>query len=159
MSDSFFWLGYPDSNQERQDQNLQCYHYTIPQTCGAFLKMRVQRYSFFWNLQKKTQVFYKKTQIFMESVLFWGYLVYLCSSKHTYLYLMEQTLQLVDTITKGIQEKKGQRIVVANLRASKVLLVTISSFVRAIRLRKWRLSPSLSATWPASSWARSRRQW
>ena len=25
-------LGYPDSNQERQDQNLQCYHYTIPQT-------------------------------------------------------------------------------------------------------------------------------
>ena len=26
-----FLLGYPDSNQERQDQNLQCYHYTIPQ--------------------------------------------------------------------------------------------------------------------------------
>lgn len=25
-------LGYPDSNQERQDQNLQCYHYTISQT-------------------------------------------------------------------------------------------------------------------------------
>ena len=25
-------LGYPDSNQKRQDQNLQCYHYTIPQT-------------------------------------------------------------------------------------------------------------------------------
>lgn len=29
---SFWKLGYPDSNQERQDQNLQCYHYTIPQT-------------------------------------------------------------------------------------------------------------------------------
>ena len=30
-------LGYPDSNQERQDQNLQCYHYTIPQclNCGC----------------------------------------------------------------------------------------------------------------------------
>ncbi len=28
---------------------------------------------------------------------------------------MEQTRQLVDTITKGIQEKKGQRIVVADL--------------------------------------------
>ena len=26
-----FVLGYPDSNQKRQDQNLQCYHYTIPQ--------------------------------------------------------------------------------------------------------------------------------
>ena len=25
-------LGYPDSNQERQDQNLQCYHYTIAQS-------------------------------------------------------------------------------------------------------------------------------
>ena len=29
-------LRYPDSNQNRQDQNLQCYHYTIPQ-------FRVQR--------------------------------------------------------------------------------------------------------------------
>ena len=27
-----FLLGYPDSNQERQDQNLQCYHYTIAQS-------------------------------------------------------------------------------------------------------------------------------
>ena len=31
LLDDFFVLGYPDSNQERQDQNLQCYHYTIPQ--------------------------------------------------------------------------------------------------------------------------------
>ena len=29
---------------------------------------------------------------------------------------MEQTRQLVETITKGIQEKKGQRIVVADLQ-------------------------------------------
>ncbi len=28
----FSSLGYPDSNQERQDQNLQCYHYTIAQS-------------------------------------------------------------------------------------------------------------------------------
>ena len=28
-------LGYPDSNQERQDQNLQCYHYTIAQSIVA----------------------------------------------------------------------------------------------------------------------------
>ena len=33
----------------------------------------------------------------------------------TYLILMEQTRQLVDTIVKGIQEKKGQNIVVADL--------------------------------------------
>ena len=31
MLEVFLLLGYPDSNQERQDQNLQCYHYTIPQ--------------------------------------------------------------------------------------------------------------------------------
>ena len=30
-------LGYPDSNQERQDQNLQCYHYTIAQCFGVKL--------------------------------------------------------------------------------------------------------------------------
>ena len=29
-------LGYPDSNQERQDQNLQCYHYTIAQSFFLF---------------------------------------------------------------------------------------------------------------------------
>ena len=35
-------LGYPDSNQERQDQNLQCYHYTI-----AHCLIAMQRYNFF----------------------------------------------------------------------------------------------------------------
>ena len=29
-------MGYPDSNQERQDQNLQCYHYTIAQSFFSF---------------------------------------------------------------------------------------------------------------------------
>ena len=33
-----FLLGYPDSNQERQDQNLQCYHYTIAQTNSITMK-------------------------------------------------------------------------------------------------------------------------
>ena len=43
---AIFLLGYPDSNQERQDQNLQCYHYTIPQfRCKEkpFSRLRVQR--------------------------------------------------------------------------------------------------------------------
>ena len=42
----FFCLGYPDSNQERQDQNLQCYHYTIPQCLVCYqplVELRVQR--------------------------------------------------------------------------------------------------------------------
>ena len=31
VCETLLLLGYPDSNQERQDQNLQCYHYTIAQ--------------------------------------------------------------------------------------------------------------------------------
>ncbi len=35
-------LAYLDSNQERQNQNLQCYHYTISQ-CVALLRFALQR--------------------------------------------------------------------------------------------------------------------
>ena len=53
-------LGYPDSNQERQDQNLQCYHYTIAQCSARPLgHLRLQSYIFFMNSQifmlKKSQ--------------------------------------------------------------------------------------------------------
>ena len=37
LETSYSLLGYPDSNQERQDQNLQCSHYTIPQWNVAIL--------------------------------------------------------------------------------------------------------------------------
>ena len=52
----YFLLGYPDSNQERQDQNLQCYHYTIAQSkcllkvclackrCSLFASAKVRRF-------------------------------------------------------------------------------------------------------------------
>lgn len=33
-------LGYQDSNLERQDQNLMCYHYTIAQ-CFAFAGAKI----------------------------------------------------------------------------------------------------------------------
>ena len=64
---SFFQLGYPDSNQERQDQNLQCYHYTIPQCLFArelISQLRVQRYYFFPNYQNFCRKKYKKPQFF-----------------------------------------------------------------------------------------------
>ena len=32
QDDCLRMLGYSDSNQEKQDQNLLCYHYTIAQT-------------------------------------------------------------------------------------------------------------------------------
>ena len=40
-------LSYLDSNQERQIQNLQCYHYTIAQSCGANLRHISFRSKFF----------------------------------------------------------------------------------------------------------------
>ena len=36
----FLELGYPDSNQEKQDQNLLCYHYTISQSVCSPSKER-----------------------------------------------------------------------------------------------------------------------
>ena len=35
-----FLLDYQDSNLDKQNQNLLCYHYTIVQTLGAFLRKR-----------------------------------------------------------------------------------------------------------------------
>ena len=30
-----WWLSYPDSNQNKQNQNLLCYHYTIGQSAST----------------------------------------------------------------------------------------------------------------------------
>ena len=58
----YVWkLGYPDSNQERQDQNLQCYHYTIPQSIRMFempSRIRLQKYTLFWILPKEKPSFF-----------------------------------------------------------------------------------------------------
>ena len=48
-------LGYPDSNQERQDQNLQCYHYTIAQSNDKISHLRCKVITFFWNYKTKSQ--------------------------------------------------------------------------------------------------------
>ena len=42
-------LGYSDSNQEKQDQNLLCYHYTIAQNqrTTVIFNLTVQRYNIF----------------------------------------------------------------------------------------------------------------
>ena len=36
----FFWLDYLDSNQDKQNQNLLCCHYTIVQSFGATSRKR-----------------------------------------------------------------------------------------------------------------------
>ena len=66
ISHSAFLLGYPDSNQERQDQNLQCYHYTISQFMLAnqenslFLVCECKGTTFFCILQENREKFSKK---------------------------------------------------------------------------------------------------
>ena len=56
-----FLLGYPDSNQERQDQNLQCYHYTIPQYSNNFLTHAKNRKdSFFLSYTLLSQCVFSK---------------------------------------------------------------------------------------------------
>ena len=57
------WLGYSDSNQEWQDQNLQCYHYTISQfPIGKQLisELRCKGTTFFETNKKKWEFFIKK---------------------------------------------------------------------------------------------------
>ena len=64
-----FGLGYPDSNQKRQDQNLQCYHYTIPQysmtsynldVCFQMIsELRVQSYGLFLKLPNFFAIFFR----------------------------------------------------------------------------------------------------
>ena len=51
----FKLLGYPDSNQERQDQNLQCYHYTIPQC----LTSAAETLGLFLNADAKVRLFFE----------------------------------------------------------------------------------------------------
>lgn len=43
----FSQLFYADSNDDKQNQKLLCYHYTIEQT-NVLLQERVQKYSFLW---------------------------------------------------------------------------------------------------------------
>ena len=68
---------------------------------------------------------------------------------------MTVTTQLVETITKGIQEKKGQDIVIVDLSQIDGAIANISSSVRADHPHRWRLLPSRWAKTAAKAWAKS----
>ena len=53
-------LGYLDSNQEKQDQNLLCYHYTIAQ-CFLFSTAKVQ---LFYEPANFSSIFYIRKILF-----------------------------------------------------------------------------------------------
>ena len=46
-----FMLDYQDSNLDKQNQNLLCYHYTIVQSLCAFLEKRCKGSGFLYSLQ------------------------------------------------------------------------------------------------------------
>ena len=57
-------LGYLDSNQEKQDQNLLCYHYTIAQ-CFLFSTAKVQ---LFYEPANFSSIFYIRKILFSSNV-------------------------------------------------------------------------------------------
>ena len=54
----FFWLDYLDSNQDKQNQNLLCCHYTIVQSFGAISRKRCKISVFSANSQILCLFFY-----------------------------------------------------------------------------------------------------
>ena len=74
-------LGYPDSNQERQDQNLQCYHYTIAQSfceckgSAICVKSKIidNFFSYFFVLflkKLKKRIFYRFEEVLFEKTIY-----------------------------------------------------------------------------------------
>lgn len=68
MKNPFLLLGYPDSNQERQDQNLQCYHYTIAQSNYATLLCYVPTPGLFLFASAKLGRFFYIAKYFGEKI-------------------------------------------------------------------------------------------
>ena len=54
----FCWLDYQDSNLDKQNQNLLCYHYTIVQSFCAFLEKRCKDSAFLFYLPNKFPFFF-----------------------------------------------------------------------------------------------------
>ena len=54
----FCWLDYQDSNLDKQNQNLLCYHYTIVQSLCAFLEKRCKDSAFLFYLPNKISFFF-----------------------------------------------------------------------------------------------------
>ena len=56
LQNAFNLLGYSDSNQEKQDQNLLCYHYTIAQTyIYGILSMKTSAFVRCWATRTRTK--------------------------------------------------------------------------------------------------------
>ena len=127
-------LGYSDSNQEKQDQNLLCYHYTIAQnqrTIVIFLFWRCKGTTFLEHTKHFGIFFFPKTYFFSffsffqvkifgytENQVYLSYVIYrtlFSIFKIGIIKRMNETTTLIEKIIEGIQEKKGKQIVVADL--------------------------------------------
>ena len=56
-----FWLSYQDSNLDKQNQKLLCYHYTIGQTYALSVKKRCKDRGLQVNLKMSLLLFYFAT--------------------------------------------------------------------------------------------------
>ena len=61
-------LGYSDSNQEKQDQNLLCYHYTIAQNLILVIPSRFDaaKVQLFHNIPSISPFFFKRNLFFLH---------------------------------------------------------------------------------------------
>ena len=65
-----FMLDYQDSNLDKQNQNLLCYHYTIGQSsCVSLLEKTVQNYCFFMKIPNIMECFCCCVNIFTAFIL------------------------------------------------------------------------------------------
>ena len=53
-----FWLSYQDSNLDKQNQKLLCYHYTIGQTILCFLLKSDAKIVVFVQISKYLMIFF-----------------------------------------------------------------------------------------------------
>ena len=86
-----------------------------PDFAEHFLEMRCKGSGFFRNNKEKTHFFIKNPKIFCFYCTFRIIPCIFLGQNNIFNIYMEQKTTLVETITRGIQEKKGANIVVADL--------------------------------------------
>ena len=69
MFDRFFKLDYQDSNLDKQNQNLLCYHYTIVQSSYRFLLESGAKISIYLETTKFISNYFQKYALFYFTMI------------------------------------------------------------------------------------------
>ena len=128
-------LGYPDSNQERQDQNLQCYHYTIAQYLSLKSGAKILLFCItqtFWHNFCHCTIWKRPSLLFLQ-----------IKNKFKVIWMAKKKKResIVESIIEGIQERKGEGITVVDLTGIEdtvcryfVILTRAIQFSKSMRL-------------------------